>query len=370
MGERRGGEPCGVDRELTRAYTLPARFYTDPAIFALESERIFRRSWQYAAPLAALIDPGQQVAVPIAGAPVVLVRGENGALRGFFNVCRHRAGEVACGTVTRKTLQCRYHGWTYDLEGRLLRTPEMDGVEEFDPAAHALLPVRADAWGPFAFASLSLDGPGLAEVLGEIAVETERLPLARMSFYRRHEWVLACNWKVYVDNYLEGYHIPIAHPALFQEIDYARYEVSTRRWHSRQQVPARARPGSLYARRLEEGRDAQALYYWVFPNLMINVYPDNVQLNVIIPEGRDRTRTVFLWFFLDVPERDPEELAGEFARSFAFSDEVQREDIELCEAVQRGLASGAYSCGRFSPRRENGVHHFHRLVAEALGAHA
>ena len=124
------------------------------------------------------------------------------------------------------------------------------------------------------------------------------------------------------------------------------------------------RPGSLYARHRADGASLEALYYWVFPNLMINVYPDNVQLNLVLPEGPDHTRTVFLWFFLD-PGRPG--LEPEFAESFAFSEEVQREDIALCEAVQRGLQSGAWESGRYSARRENGVHHFHGLLAEALG---
>ena len=351
------------ESDLARATTIPSSWYTDPAMLAIEQEHIFSASWQLVGRLAQLQNPGDFFTCMVVDEPVVVTRDTAGKLHAFYNVCRHRAGSVAQGCGNRKTLQCSYHAWTYGLDGRLMNTPEFAGVQNFDKLDYGLRPIRVDSWGPFVFVNLSQEGPGLHEVLGTIPQETAHMPLERMGFYKRIDYEIACNWKVYVDNYLEGYHIPVAHPGLFREIDYKRYRVETERYYSKQYAPVRDRPDSLYRRNLEEGASPQALYYWLFPNLMLNIYPDNLQTNIIMPIGPDRTVTIFEWYVLDV---DRPEVATDFHRSFKFSDLVQKEDIELCEAVQLGLKSRSYDMGRLSVERENGVHHFHGLLAEFL----
>ena len=351
------------EADLSLATTIPARWYTDPAVLSLEAERIFGRTWQLVGRLEQVRRPGDFFTCEVAGEPLVVTRDTAGALHAFYNVCRHRAGEVARGSGNRRALQCSYHGWTYGLDGRLLTTPEWEGVRCFDRAEHGLRPVLVDAWGPFVFVNMDLAALPLAEVLGAIPAETAHMPLGRMGFYKRIDYEIACNWKVYVDNYLEGYHIPLAHPSLYKEIDYRQYRVETFRHYSKQHAPIREKPDSLYRRNLEEGASAQALYYWVFPNLMLNIYPDNLQLNIIVPLGHERTLTVFEWYVLDV-ERP--EVAEDFHTSFKFSDLIQQEDIAICEAVQRRLRSRSYDVGRFSVTRENGVHHFHGLLCEHL----
>jgi choline monooxygenase len=156
----------------------------------------------------------------------------------------------------------------------------------------------------------------------------------------------------------------VAHPELHRQLDYAAYRVETRRWHSRQHAPVRAKD-TLYHRApdLKDGDTPEAGYYWIFPNLMLNLYPDNVQLNLIEPVGPGRTRTRFVWFVED-PSRPG--LDAQLDESLAFSDSVQQEDILLCESVQRGLASSTYDRGRYSHKRENGLHHFHQLWIEAM----
>lgn len=349
--------------DLARATTIPARWYTDPAMLPLEQERIFGRTWQLAGRVEQLQSPGDYVTCTVAGEPLVITRDGAGRLHAFYNICRHRAGAVAQGCGNRKSLQCLYHAWTYGLDGELLHTPEFEGVANFAKADYGLRPVRVDTWGPFLFVNLSDGGPSLAEVLGQIPAETAHMPLAQMRFYKRVDYTIACNWKVYVDNYLEGYHIPAAHPGLFKELDYRLYRVETARYYSKQHAPLREKPDSLLRRNLEEGVAAQALYYWVFPNLMLNLYPDNLQLNLIVPLDHERTLTIFEWYVLDTGRPD---LAEDFARTFAFSDLVQKEDIEICELVQQRLRSRAYDVGRFSVQRENGVHHFHGLLCEHL----
>jgi choline monooxygenase len=180
----------------------------------------------------------------------------------------------------------------------------------------------------------------------------------------RRDYVIDCNWKVYVDNYLEGYHIPIAHPGLMREIDYAQYRTETFRYYSQQFAPIRAMKSGEGERLYTPGTGLQeALYFWIFPNLMLNIYPDNVSTNLILPISQEKTLTVFEWFFHDAASSHAKE---RIRKAVEFSDEVQQEDIGLCESVQRGLRSATYERGRYSVRRENGVHHFHMLLREFL----
>ncbi len=355
---------------LDEAWTLPARWYLDPAILAREKERIFHRTWQWVGSTALVQRPGDFFTYDLYGEPLVITRGQDGVLRGFINVCLHRAGPVASGKGNRKSLQCRYHGWTYALDGRLLNAPEFEGVRNWSPDAYCLRAVRVTKWGPFVFANLDTQAPGLLDVLGDIPAEIARagFDIDSMQPVERRDYYVDCNWKVYVDNYLEGYHIPIAHPGLFREIDYDQYRVDTYRYYSSQYAPIRPAPPSGQMpgrdrRYLRSDGEQQALYYWVFPNLMLNLYPDNMQINIIVPLDVERTLTIFEWWFKQPGSGEGWE---SMQQSIAFSDEVQREDMEICNAVQRNLHSRAYSQGRFSVKRENGVHHFQRLVAEFL----
>lgn len=354
------------------ARTLPAADYVDPARLDREKERVFGRTWQLVARVADLLRPGDFVPATILDEPIVVVRDLDGTLRGFSNVCRHRAGQVALAKGNRRSLQCRYHGWTYGLDGSLRACPEMEETRDFDKADFGLLPVRVERFGPFVFACLDPDAPGLHEVLGAIPSEVERagFDIDAMSLVERRDYVVEANWKVYVDNYLEGYHIPIAHPALFRELDYDAYRVETFRYYSKQHAPIRElKPGEELGRdrrymRSPDG-EADAQYYWVFPNTMLNFYPDNLQANIILPLGPERTLTIFEWYFATPGTGEGWE---SMQQAIAFSDQVQHEDIEICEQVQRGLRSRAYDTGRFSAKRENGVHHFQSLVREFVAA--
>jgi len=352
---------------LARASTLASSYYTDAAVLEREKELVFGATWQLVGRAEELERVGDFVPVTVLDEPIVITHGLDGQLHGFYNVCRHRAGQVALTRGNRKSLQCRYHGWTYGLDGSLRACPEMEDTEDFRKEDFGLMPIRVDRWGPFVFVCLSDSAPSLAEVMGAIPSEVAAAgyDVDRMRLVERREYLIECNWKVYVDNYLEGYHLPIAHPQLFKELDYRAYRVETASYHSKQHAPIRPhKEDSLYRRNLPEGSQPEALYYWVFPNLMLNLYPDNLQTNIIIPLGPERTLTRFEWYVL---EPNSPGVAEEFARSFAFSDQVQQEDIGICEAVQKGLRSRTFDHGRYSVLRENGVHHFHGLLTKALG---
>ena len=358
-------QPSG---DLSRARTLPARWYTEPEFLALEAEKIFYKTWQPVGRVEEVLRAGDFFSCEVLDQPLVIVRNKAGELRAFYNVCPHRAAVVAHGRGNRKSLQCKYHGWTYDLDGQLLRAPEFEGVNDWDAQAVCLQSVQVEAWGPWVFVNLDPSAAPMASAYGVIATEISAagFNLSEMRLVERRDYVIDCNWKVYVDNYLEGYHLPIAHPGLFREVDYDQYRVDTYRYYSKQHAPIReVDPGETRDRRYARSGAAEedALYYWIFPNVMLNVYLDNTSINIIIPLGQDKTLTVFEWYF-EAPGTG--EGWESMQQIIAFSDEIQQEDIELCEWVQRGLRSNAYETGRFSVLRENGVHHFQSLVHEFL----
>ncbi len=350
------------DPSIETAWTIPSRMYTDPAFLELEKKRIFHRTWQLAGLAGAVAAPGSYFTTEVAGEPLLVCRDPAGVLRAFFNVCRHRAGPVAEGAGCQPTFQCGYHGWTYTLDGRLIGTPDVGGVEFFDRSAMGLVPVRVEAWDQFIFVNLDSAAPPLAAFLEDIPERVRAMQRPAFQRVERREYAIACNWKVYVDNYLEGYHIPIAHPGLMKEIDYAQYRVETHRFYSRQFAPVRAAAPGVADRVYAAAGDTEALFLWVFPNLMLNVYPNNIQTNVIVPSGHDRTLAIFEWF----AAAESAASRNEIMSAIEFAEQVQKEDIHLCETVQKGLNSASYDRGRYSVKREIGVHHFHALLHEFI----
>jgi choline monooxygenase len=353
------------DPNIAGASTIPARLYNDPVYLELERERVFAHSWQLVGRGEQLREHGQFCTAEVGNDSIVVLR-DGETLRGFHNVCLHRAGPVASGCGQRKTLQCRYHGWTYGLDGGLLRAPEMQGVERFRPEEMHLVPVQVATWGPLVFANLDGKAPPLREVLEDVPQRVAPFRCEEMRYVMRKEWEIACNWKVYVDNYLEGYHLPVVHPGLHKELDYDNYKVEPRRYFSIQHAPLRAVHGGNPDRKYDPSKTevGEAVYVWLFPNVMLNVYMGQMQTNVVLPLGHDRCRVVFEWYSAN-PPADPAN-DREWTTLLAFSDEIQEEDIEICEAVQRNLRSRVYDRGRYSAARENGVHHFHSLLHEFL----
>ena len=366
----------GMNERVECAETLASRYYTDPAILALEKERIFHRTWQLVGTLGqpcgeangakrTIADPSAFFTVDLIGEPVVIVRDNAGTLRAFSNVCRHRAGPIAQGAGCRNVFQCAYHGWTYTLDGRLIGTPEVDGVEFFDRSTMGMVPLRCETWEQFIFVNFDREAPPLSAFLGNIPELASAFSFGDIELAERRDYIVNSNWKVYVDNFLEGYHIPIVHPGLMKEIDYPRYRTEVFRYHSQQLGPVKeVKPGDGVERIYTPGPGlSEALYFWVFPNLMLNIYPDNIQTNVVVPLSHDKTLVIFEWFFHDAQS---ESVKARAQKAIGFSNTVQQEDADICAAVQRGLQSATYNRGRYSVKRENGVHHFHMLLSEFL----
>ncbi len=352
---------------LERGYTLPANWYTDKDLFRLEQRRIFRRSWQYAGLVEEAAQPGDFFTYRAGDLSLIIARDESGLLRAFVNVCRHRGSQLVLEERGhRTTLQCHYHAWTYNLDGTLRAAPAARDEPGFDRCDFSLFPIQIDTWGPFLFVNPDLHAPPLASVLGELPamVAATGLDLSGIRRRVRREYDIRANWKVVVDNYLECYHCPVAHPGFCDLIDVNDYEVTEYEWFSTQtgavkEVATQGKRDNLY----EIGRGVRdGFYAYLWPNFTLNIYPGpgNVSLNLFVPVDTQHTLAFYEYCFADSV---PDEQVEDFTR---FIDQVQNEDVALCESVQRGLRSGYFNQGKLMLSRENGLRHFQKLVYRAL----
>jgi choline monooxygenase len=339
---------------LQAAVTLPAVSYADPEFHDFEREAVFARSWQLVSRAEKLAQAGDHVVAEIVGRPIILVRGEDKVLRGFFNVCRHRAGPLALTDGNAKQLQCRYHGWTYTLAGQLRAAHEMKEAENFDMSRIHLDAIQVAEWEGLVFAALKLPAAGLERLMAGIRERIRPIEPAKFRFHSHVSYDVACNWKAYVDNYLEGYHLPHVHPGLNKLLDYREYTTQTAEWYSYQHSPLDGSQGP-YA-------DGEAHYYFIYPNMMLNILPGRLQTNLVVPVSAGRCRVLFDYYYADTGSTSAKKMIAE---DLAFSDEVQKEDMGICQRVQLGLESSSYTAGRISPKRESGVHHFQELVRAA-----
>jgi choline monooxygenase len=373
-GEHPSAQPEGtptsrfaVGADVAAAATIAKDFYLDAAVHAQVLDRVFARSWQWIGDLADVQQPlalsPRELLPGSLDEPLLLARDGAGTLRCLSNVCTHR-GKILVDAPQRadpQGLRCGYHGRRFDLAGRAWFMPGFDGVAGFPCAADHLHAVPFESWRGHGFASLN-PAAALAEVFAEIDARLPWLAVARFrpDPARARSFVFDAHWALYVENYLEGLHIPFLHPALAQTLELAGYRYELGRWCNLQLAPARADepafeppPGAP-----EHGQRIAAYYWWVFPNLMLNFYPWGLSLNQVQPLGPAKTRVVFASFVAD------ESLLGRGAGGAL--DPVEMEDEAAVLSVQRGIRSRFYVHGRYSPQHERGVHQFHRLLAAAL----
>jgi choline monooxygenase len=364
---------------LAEASTPPAAWYADSRIFDLEQRTVFAHSWQMVGRSEQVRNAGQYISCEVAGEPVLVVRGNDGALRAFYNVCRHHAAAV----VTQpdgwaQHLRCPYHGWTYDLAGELVGTPDFAGVRDFDRDENGLVQIDAAIWENWIFVRLERRGPALEAFWGdELIGRIRQLDLSKLHWFERRSYTVQCNWKVFVDNYLDGgYHVPHLHRDLHSVLDYSDYTIENGERFCLQscpiekqgarsmeqginrRLPSQKMPDSLNTQIPAVRGGEQALYYWLYPNFMIDWYEGVMDTNLVLPRTVDQTEVIFDFYFADISEAARERNLA----SIAVSERIQAEDDGICNAVQRGLKSRAYTAGRLSVRREAGEHLFHRLL--------
>jgi phenylpropionate dioxygenase-like ring-hydroxylating dioxygenase large terminal subunit len=353
---------------LDRGESLPARWYTDPLVTEQEIAHVFRKAWNYIGPLSQLRNVGDYIAGCAGGVPVVVIRNET-RLAGFVNVCRHRRHEVMKGRGNAKVMQCRYHAWTYDLAGCLKAAPRSAGEPNFRPEDLPLLPVRAEALGPFVFVNLDREAAPVHSYFGPLLdiIAGSGIGLDTLELYQREDWRSHANWKTMLENYLECYHCAVAHPSFSAAIDVRQqnYSLSAHGWFSSQL--GQVRPSALAGKSRVEiydvgGEVTQSQYHLLWPNLTISINPGfpNLSIDVWSPDGPNATKGFSEQYF---GPGVTEEFALEL---IAFNNEVGAEDDVLTDSVQRGLLGGLPDRGRLLTNSEHLLVHFQKLIVNAV----
>ena len=353
--------------DIDNAHTLPAFMYTDEEFTKIDQELLLAKHWQYIGHISQLQNTGDQIVASVCGRPVVVVKNKDGKINGFHNVCRHRAGPVATENGNSRMLSCKYHGWTYDLDGQLVAAPEMQTTPNFDICQFHLPTVAVSIWQGLVFVNITSNDPhsllDIEEMLSGITETILPIDLSTLEFSHRDEYLIQCNWKTYMDNYLEGYHLPIVHPGLNKLLDYRSYEITTHPWYSYQFSPLENVNSDSNKDATNFYGEGKAHYFCIFPNLMLNILPNRLQTNLVIPVDANSCKVIFDYYYADLNSENTKAL---IKQDIEFSDEIQSEDIAICEAVQKGLASGTYESGRFCIKRENAVFHYQEIIRQEL----
>jgi choline monooxygenase len=344
---------------LEKAFTIPAPWYFDERIAQLERNSVFASNWQVVGRVDQVKERGQFFTIDVNQEPLLVVRSDDDKLRAFFNVCRHHAAAVVPEVAgCAKQFRCPYHGWTYGNDGALKGMVEFEGVCNFERADNGLVPVRVDVWENFILVNLDGKAMPLADFLGKVPEIVAPLNISeKLHYFDRRIYTLNCNWKVYVDNYLDGgYHVPHAHKGLSSVVEYTKYSIENYERACLQSSPLDSSGASDSL--IGATRQGYAFYLWVYPNFMMNAYSGVMDTNLVLPMGVDKCAVVFDYYFSDISSAAQQH----HRESIAVSEKVQDEDMAICDSVQRGLSSRAYVAGRLSVRREAGEHLFHRLL--------
>ncbi|HIA02352.1 MAG TPA: aromatic ring-hydroxylating dioxygenase subunit alpha [Myxococcales bacterium] len=344
------------DSELPveQAWTPPSSWYTQPEFMALEKNAVFDNNWIPIAHTEQLAKNGSYLATCIAGEPVAIVRESQSRIRALSNVCRHNAASILTGEGVTERLTCPYHGWQYDLSGALSKAPRMAGVRDFDRQQFQLPQLGLAEWGPLLL--VRTKGSQKFEPFSGLNERLEQLEWRNLKHLKRRSYDVDCNWKVYIDNYLDGgYHVPILHPDLAQAVEISTYTTELFDGWSLQSVAADSSD-----RRMGQG----AVYAWVYPNLMLNLYGDVMDTNIVLPLSNEKCRVIFDWYFAAPQCHD----LAFVEKSLGESHQVEMEDEGICASVQRGLLSANYERGRYAPQVEHAKHHFHKRLHADLTA--
>jgi choline monooxygenase len=329
---------------------LDPSLYCSPEIFESERDRIFSRTWQLVGPQSRVSEAGQYVATEIAGLKVFVLRGRDGELRAFRNVCRHRGARlIAEGSGRCGPIRCPYHNWVYDDRGELMNAPWFGEDPSFSKAEWPLERLAVRTWRGLVFVAIAPDC-GLEEQLGELIPELRDEPIESYSAVREERLAFPANWKIYTDNFVEGYHIPGIHPAFFAAIDFEQFKTTAHEGFIRMTAPPR------------EGLFYRGKWLWMWPNWTLSLFAGGMNTSRINPLDHQSTELIYNFYFADTSEATEAARNDTIARNLA----VVREDFEICIETHKNYATGAYRAGPLSPRHEAGVHYFQDCVRESL----
>ncbi|MAP53807.1 aromatic ring-hydroxylating dioxygenase subunit alpha [Altibacter sp.] len=354
-----------IDPDITKAETLPGCFYRDQEVFDAIKEHVFLKSWQWI---------GDENLVPLSQSvypfvlldgfltePLLLTRNEKDEIQCMTNVCTHRGNLVVLGSGKSKNLICSYHGRRFNLDGTFVSMPEFEAAKDFPRSCDNLHQFRIEKWGPLLFVGLDSQ-INFKKVINTMKERVGFLPLNEFKLNKplSKDFLVQANWALYCDNYLEGFHIPFVHEGLNETLDYGSYKTEVYDFCNVQigYTNDATEVFDLPKDHIDYGKNVAAYYYWVFPNMMFNFYPWGLSINIVKPLDLHRTKVSFISYVYD-----PSKLEKGAGSSL---EKVEREDEYVVENVQKGVNSSFYKAGRFSPTREKGVHHFHRLLAEFL----
>ena len=337
--------------------TIPSKWYYEDEFLDQEKREIFLKEWQLVGSHSQIKNPGDVLVAEIANNPIIVSRQKDNTLKGFYNVCQHRGGPLAYENCSLSKLQCKYHGWVYDLNGNL-KSARGFKSSELNINDYNLTPVNIAEWMGQVFVNLSSNPVDLGSQIDEIKTLVSPIDFSNYAFKFRESYEINCNWKVYMDNFLEGFHIPFVHPELNKVIDYKSYKTEIYDRFSLQWCPLDSELSPYGKSQTPE--ENKAFYFTIFPNIILNIAPGRLQTNIVEPKG-SKSCVVHFDYHFDNPEETNIEQDAEF------SEIVQQEDILICESVQKGLESNGYDQGKFSPLHEQGVLHFQSLIRNSLG---
>lgn len=357
--------PFNIDPNIAKAYTLSTAFYLDPVYFNEAREKIFARSWQLVGDTDQVKENGWVTPVNLLeqyiDEPLMLSRDKAGMLHCLSNVCTHRGNLIVERPCKLNDIRCKYHGRRFNLDGKFMSMPEFKEVENFPAPEDNLTPLPLHTWGKWLFTSLGAGHPAEA-FLGDMMARVAWMPFQDFHFRPElsRDYIVEANWALYCENYLEGFHIPFVHSSLNAIIDYGNYTTELYRYASLQLGLAKDDDLTfdLPQSSPDYGKNVAGYYFWIFPNMMFNFYPWGLSINIVKPIGPARCKVSFLSYVWD--ENKLRQGAG------ANLHQVEMEDEDVVQHVQKGIRSRFYKHGRYSVNRETGTHHFHRLISEFM----
>lgn len=354
-----------IHPDISKAETLPASFYRDHNLFETIKEKIFLKSWQWIGDETLVsLKQSTHPFVLLDGflnEPMLLTKNTGNDIACLTNVCTHRGNLISLKPEVSKQLKCSYHGRRFNLNGKFEYMPEFEKTQDFPRTCDNLHTFPLKKWGPLLFAGLnpSFD---FQQVIDKMNERIGFLPLNEfiLDSSLNRDFTVDAHWALYCDNYLEGFHVPFVHKDLNAVLDYGRYKTEIYEYCNLQIGFTKDSQNvfNLPEDHADYGKNVAAYYYWVFPNMMFNFYPWGLSINIVQPINIKKTKVSFISYVYNADQLNKG--AG------SALDKVEQEDEEIVENVQKGVHSSFYKAGRFSPTKEQGVHHFHRLLTEFL----